>query len=87
MKSLIVLGITSNKTQQPYLIRLPPSKIEDGRLNSPSQVMCRRISTIPLAQARKIAKVSPDFYNHILAEAHKLVLQHIVPKLERDDNG
>lgn len=71
----VCLGITTNPKPDPYLVKLPRTEVQDGRLMHDSQVMCNRMATLQQSELRKIATVSPDLYGKILEKVRRDVIE------------
>lgn len=62
----VCLGITSNQERDPYLIPIGTSNTE-MRLEERSQVMCKRIVSVPQRKIiKKLTRATPDFYTTIV---------------------
>jgi len=55
----VCLGITTNQKPDPYLIQIPHTEMLYGNLMYDSQIMCKRVTTLPLSKLRKVAKITP----------------------------
>jgi len=72
----IGLGITSSREKNEYLVPIPNSKIEEGRLDTFSQVMCSRISHLKIRYiTKKIGSVEITFYEIIKNKLIKDILE------------
>ena len=71
----VCVGITTSREPHPYLIQLSPKDIEDGRLNFDSQVMCHRIVSLKQTELRKIARLTPNFYEKIIKKIKQDVME------------
>ena len=72
----LCVGITTNIEPNPYLIPIPNRIIENGRLDSNSQVMCHKIALVKRNTViKKLGDVTPDFYKTVMSKIMKDVIQ------------
>lgn len=72
----ISVGITTNQDSHPYLLSLPRKEVEGGVLDRDSQVMCHRITSLRhKVIEKKVATVTPDFYNKVITKIKMDILQ------------
>ena len=72
----ICVGITTNKTTNPYLIPLPRKQVENGQLDYDCQIMCNRIVTLNYNTiTRKVAKITKNMYKEVTDKINKDILE------------
>ena len=72
---VICVGLTTSKEIRPYLIPLSKKQLENGELDSDSQVMCHRITSIRQDTVFKIARVTPNFYKSVVEKLKGDILE------------
>ncbi|MHB8547525.1 MAG: type II toxin-antitoxin system PemK/MazF family toxin [Nitrosotalea sp.] len=71
----VCLGITTNQEKDPYLVPIANKDTEDI-LKEKSQLMCKRIVTVPQEKIiKKITKVTPVFYDRIMKKIKDDILE------------
>jgi mRNA-degrading endonuclease toxin of MazEF toxin-antitoxin module len=73
---LVCLAITSNTDNDPYMIEIKNSDMEERSFPKQSKVVCNNIFTILKSDVTKrIGKVTPNFYNQITGLLRATVLE------------
>ena len=80
----ICVGITTSQEPDPYLMKLPRTKIENGQLECDSQIMCNKITTMQQNTLRIIAQITPDLYTKIIKKIKDDVISCVMSGMNND---